>query len=119
MTNDKPKNVVSLKGLDLEALGEANDARVPIPGGGGFILFPDPYAKPSDEVGEYLERLQAAMNDPTLLGGFLKEYLPAAEHKKFVKAFPLWKQQVFILGKVEEHFASTMGDVGEGDASAS
>lgn len=112
--SDKPTNVVSLKGLDLE-VKESEPFRVPVPGGKGFIEFPDFTRGDAEEV----ERRFQLFHEGSASGvftPFLKEWLPAEEYKKFREAYPEYNQQALVIGRVMETIGEKLGSSGEGNA---
>lgn len=113
---DKPGNVLSLKGLDLE--GNNEPVLVPIPTGNGVITFPDF----TDGDVERVEEMFGLINQGLATGvltPLVKKWLPAKEYDKFLKAYPKFKAQTGIIGAVLEALQKNIGDEGEGVASES
>lgn len=111
---DKPKNLVSLKGLDLEGTNEP--VLVPMPKGNGVITFPDFSDGDAESVEEFIDELNHGMATGKVTP-LLRKWLPAKEYEKFQKAYPKYTAQLGIVGRVLEQLQASVGDQGEGDAS--
>jgi len=112
--SDKPANVISLKGLDLESTH--GPVAIPMPKGNGVITFPDFYDAPAEDVEEFLDDLNNGMATGKV-SHVLAKWLPEKEHEKFRKAYPKYKAQLVICGEVLEVLSEAFGNPGEGDAS--
>lgn len=111
--SDKPANVISLKGLDLEA--SHGPVSVPMPKGNGVITFPDFFDDDAEKVEEFMADLNHGMQTGAITP-VLKKWLPAKEYEKFAKAYPKYRARMVIAGKVMETLSEQFGDEGEGAA---
>ena len=111
---DKPANVISLKGLDLDSTH--GPVSIPMPKGNGVITFPDFYDAPAEDVEEFLDDLNNGMATGKV-SQVLAKWLPEKEHEKFRKAYPKYKAQLVICGEVLEVLSEAFGTSGEGRAS--
>lgn len=110
---DTPKNVISLKGLDLE--GTNDPVLVPMPKGNGVITFPDFSDGDAEDVEDFIDEVNQAMATGKATG-MLRKWLPEKEFEKFRKAYPKYTAQIAIVGRVLEQLQSSLGDEGEDDA---